>query len=164
MAHLGMPNRGLWSLGTPPDFHAPTSPGSATYCASKFAVEGITDALRRELSPFGISVSLLEPGYVRSEMGVKQYGDAGPFHGVTEAEYELYRPVFDGFFEEDRWNSLPENASPAATTTSAAILDAIVSPTPRTRYAVASAAGMPAALIVWLVWLLPDRMVDLIAG
>ena len=37
------------------------SPGSATYSASKHAVEGITDSLRRELKAFGVSVSLLEP-------------------------------------------------------------------------------------------------------
>ena len=41
------------------------SPGSASYSASKFAVEGLTDVLRREVQPFGIAVSLLEPGYVR---------------------------------------------------------------------------------------------------
>lgn len=40
-------------------------PGSATYSASKFAVEGLTDALRMEMQAFGISVSLIQPGYVR---------------------------------------------------------------------------------------------------
>jgi len=138
------------------------SAGSASYCASKFAVEGLTDALRREVASFGISVSLLEPGYVKSEMGTKQYGDEAAFRGVSAQERELYRQVFDGFFADDRWNSLPENSSPAETTTSAAILDALQSPKPRTRYAVASAAGLPASVIVWLVWLLPDRMADLI--
>src|SRR5205814_628540 len=34
------------------------------YAASKFAMEGLTDSLRRELMPWGISVSILEPGGV----------------------------------------------------------------------------------------------------
>ena len=36
------------------------APGSASYSASKFAVEGFSDALRMELIDLGISVSLLQ--------------------------------------------------------------------------------------------------------
>lgn len=39
-----------------------TSPYSSIYCASKFAVEGLTEALQYELHPFGIKVKLIEPG------------------------------------------------------------------------------------------------------
>ena len=39
--------------------------GSA-YVASKFAVEGLTESLRHELRPFGIRVSAVEPGVVRT--------------------------------------------------------------------------------------------------
>lgn len=39
--------------------------GSA-YVASKFAVEGLTESLRQELRPFGIRVSAVEPGVVRT--------------------------------------------------------------------------------------------------
>jgi NAD(P)-dependent dehydrogenase (short-subunit alcohol dehydrogenase family) len=37
-------------------------PGYAAYCASKWAVEGLSEALRFELIPFGIHVVLIEPG------------------------------------------------------------------------------------------------------
>jgi NAD(P)-dependent dehydrogenase (short-subunit alcohol dehydrogenase family) len=37
-------------------------PFQGLYCASKFAVEGMTEALRREVKPFGIDVTLVEPG------------------------------------------------------------------------------------------------------
>lgn len=42
--------------------------GSATYSASKFAVTGMSDALRQELAPAGVGVSTVFPGLTRSRM------------------------------------------------------------------------------------------------
>ena len=42
-----------------------SSPFSGVYSASKFAIEAISDALRRELGPHGVSVSVVQPGYVQ---------------------------------------------------------------------------------------------------
>lgn len=43
-----------------------TSPMVGPYCASKHAVEAITDALRIELAPWKIDVSVIEPGVIRT--------------------------------------------------------------------------------------------------
>ena len=43
------------------------SPLSGWYCASKFALEGITDCMRIELKPFNIKVSLIEPSPIKTE-------------------------------------------------------------------------------------------------
>jgi NAD(P)-dependent dehydrogenase (short-subunit alcohol dehydrogenase family) len=43
---------------------------SGGYSASKFAVTGMTDALRQELAPYGIGVSTLYPGLTRSYMSL----------------------------------------------------------------------------------------------
>lgn len=43
--------------------------GFGAYCAAKFGVEGLTETLRYELEPFGIRVTAVEPGYVRSDFG-----------------------------------------------------------------------------------------------
>jgi len=40
--------------------------GWGIYCGTKFAVEGISEALAQEVSPFGIKVTVIEPGYVRT--------------------------------------------------------------------------------------------------
>lgn len=44
------------------------SPGATAYCASKFALEGFGESLAQELRPFGVYVSLLEPGSVKTEL------------------------------------------------------------------------------------------------
>lgn len=41
-------------------------PGVGAYCATKFALEGLTEALAAEVSPFGIKVLIVEPGSFRT--------------------------------------------------------------------------------------------------
>lgn len=65
-------------------------PAAAAYCASKFAVEAIADAMRFELLPFGVDSVLVEPGIYRTpifdriappadEARVASYGPASEF-------------------------------------------------------------------------------------
>jgi NAD(P)-dependent dehydrogenase (short-subunit alcohol dehydrogenase family) len=44
-----------------------TMPGIAYYCGSKFALEGISDALSKELAPFNIFVTAVAPGAFRTD-------------------------------------------------------------------------------------------------
>jgi short-subunit dehydrogenase len=57
------------------------SPFEPAYSASKFALTGLTEALSVELSPFGIGVSLVNPGPVQT-----------PFFATRGHEYERQRP------------------------------------------------------------------------
>ncbi|MFM0360100.1 oxidoreductase [Paraburkholderia sediminicola] len=41
--------------------------GFGAYCSTKFAVEGLTEALRAELKPLGIHATVVEPGYFRTD-------------------------------------------------------------------------------------------------
>ncbi len=40
--------------------------GWGLYCSTKFAVEGLSEALAQEVAPFGVKVTLIEPGYFRT--------------------------------------------------------------------------------------------------
>ncbi|KAJ1160115.1 hypothetical protein NDU88_000617 [Pleurodeles waltl] len=40
------------------------------YCISKFGLEAFSDSLRRELAPFGVKVSIIEPGYFKTQLNV----------------------------------------------------------------------------------------------
>lgn len=44
-----------------------TMPGIAYYCGSKFALEGISEALGKEVKPFGIAVTAVAPGSFRTD-------------------------------------------------------------------------------------------------
>jgi NAD(P)-dependent dehydrogenase (short-subunit alcohol dehydrogenase family) len=62
-----------------------TFPGGGPYHASKHAVEAMSDALRYEVKPFGIRVSVIEPGIIRTKFAdtavstVTAHGGDGPY-------------------------------------------------------------------------------------
>jgi NAD(P)-dependent dehydrogenase (short-subunit alcohol dehydrogenase family) len=43
------------------------SPGWGVYCSTKFAMEGFSEALAKEVKPLGIWVTIVEPGYFRTD-------------------------------------------------------------------------------------------------
>ena len=50
-------------------------PGSAPYHAAKWAVGGFTEALAQEVAPFGVKVTALEPGGMRTNWGTRAHQD-----------------------------------------------------------------------------------------
>jgi NAD(P)-dependent dehydrogenase (short-subunit alcohol dehydrogenase family) len=61
-----------------------TAPGFGAYCATKFALEGLTETLRDEVAPFGIKTMIVEPGAFRTGLFRR---DAAYFSDEM-AEYE----------------------------------------------------------------------------
>src|SRR5271163_1014834 len=58
-----------------------TAPTQGAYSSSKHALEGLSNALRLELYPFGIPVILIQPGYIIT--------------GIQKASAELSKPYFE---------------------------------------------------------------------
>jgi NAD(P)-dependent dehydrogenase (short-subunit alcohol dehydrogenase family) len=56
--------------------------GWGVYCGTKFAVEGICEALAQEVQPFGIHVTIAEPGYVRTNF-LSSGSIAHPAHPIA---------------------------------------------------------------------------------
>ena len=64
--------------------------GAAIYCATKFAVEGFSESLALELGRFGIQVTIVEPGFFRTDFldgSSVRYGDIN-IPDYTEAAAE----------------------------------------------------------------------------
>jgi NAD(P)-dependent dehydrogenase (short-subunit alcohol dehydrogenase family) len=65
-----------------------TMPGIAYYCGSKFALEGISEVLHKELEPFNIAVTAVAPGSFRTDW-------AGRSMVRTSRSIPDYDPLFD---------------------------------------------------------------------
>jgi len=72
--------------------------GASVYCASKYAIEGLTASLALEVAPFGIHVTAVEPGFFRTEFldpSSVRYGataiDDYAAHGSVEQAYGAYK-------------------------------------------------------------------------
>jgi len=83
---------------------------SSLYCTSKFAVEGFSECLLKELEPFGIGVTIVEPGPFRTDF---LSGQSLQFGGSPIADYDLRRQQLrDGF--EQRNGQQPGNPAKLA--------------------------------------------------
>ena len=60
----------------------------STYCASKFAVRGYFDSLRAELARTGVEVSVICPGYVRTEISERAVAEEGRVYGKKSPAIE----------------------------------------------------------------------------
>ena len=131
-----------------------TIPMMGPYSASKHALEALTDALRMELKPWGIHVSIIEPGAIATPIWEKSLNAAGDVEGaVTEDGKQLYggmaRAVRDAVGQAAR-RAIPVDA------VFEAVWHALTARQPRTRYLVGTDAKIRAAMVKWL----PDRWQD----
>ncbi|MER7182378.1 oxidoreductase [Streptomyces hyaluromycini] len=128
------------------------TPMGAWYHASKYAVEGLSDALRLELKRFGIDVVLIEPGSVQTDWGAIAADRlrATSCHGP-------YAEQADAMAQSLERSSQPGTrmASPA-TVIGKTVAKAATARRPRTRYRV----GFGARPLILLSRLLPDRTFD----
>lgn len=129
--------------------------------AAKYAIEAMSDAFRLELAPWGIQVSIIEPGAVATPLWDKaldKFLDL-PNH-VPEAQLKLYYPHWEDAIKQARSDKerFLSHAMPIENIVQT-VVHALTSKHPKTRYIV----GWDAKMIVFLKWLLPDRWFDRVA-
>jgi NAD(P)-dependent dehydrogenase (short-subunit alcohol dehydrogenase family) len=124
------------------------------YAGTKFALEAVSDSLRRELAPSGVQVVVVEPGAVRTEMLGRAIAAADDLvAAMTPEQSRRYGPLVHAVNAQAVSSTKSGQPAEAAATV---IAKAVTARRPRTRYTV----GRDAALITRMVRLLPDRALD----
>lgn len=123
------------------------SPFLGSYAASKFALEGLSDSLRRELKLLGIEVVLIEPGPIRTAIWSKHLGVSEYYKGGLFDQYLLKAT--------DIIQQMEENAM-SLDVLNQPILDALLSTKPKTRYLI----HKNKFLFLLLAKILPDKWAD----
>ncbi|MGH3772435.1 MAG: SDR family NAD(P)-dependent oxidoreductase [Pseudonocardiaceae bacterium] len=129
------------------------------YAVTQFGKEGLSDALRRELRPFGIGVAVVEPGAIATPILGKLATEAQRVLAAAAPEIaELYRARFLGFLHMNEHRAHWLGTSPARC--ARAVEHALGARRPRIRYAV----GLDWQLVRPVYRAFPDRMIDAVFG
>jgi len=125
------------------------------YNASKFGLEGLSDALRRELRGQGVDVILIEPGGVKTPIWEKSEELADEMLEDIPPEAErLYGRLIENLRAGTRRIATETGSEPREV--AEAIGTALTATRPRTRYLV----GRDAKLRARMAAVLPDRLMD----
>jgi NAD(P)-dependent dehydrogenase (short-subunit alcohol dehydrogenase family) len=127
-------------------------PTYGAYSSSKHALEGLSNALRLEMYPFGVEVILIEPGYIVTNF--QQTAKELAQHYVQAAPAGPYAKIYSG-----AWEGANKGRGGSKTTPedcARVIQEAIEAPHPKARYPVTPLAG-------WVSFgrrILPDALMD----
>lgn len=107
----------------------------SSYVASKAALKGFANAARREVSPYGVGVTTVEPGSINTGISERRTQ-----YIATDSPYtEEYRTMLSAL-------NANESAGISAATVAATVLKAVEAPRPKPLYAVGSNAPLVFAL------------------
>jgi NAD(P)-dependent dehydrogenase (short-subunit alcohol dehydrogenase family) len=129
-------------------------PFIGAYVASKFALEGLADVMRREAKPQGVQIVLVEPGGIRTGMVAEQLRSiGGRIEALGSEERRLYLGLYRMFqgmlIGADTTASEPEAIA-------AVVLEALDAPQPAARYV----AGADAQQLIAMADQLDDAQLD----
>jgi NAD(P)-dependent dehydrogenase (short-subunit alcohol dehydrogenase family) len=129
-----------------------TPPTHGPYSSSKHALEGLSNALRHEMYPFGVDVVLIEPGYIVTNLQNIAAELMEPYaEKITAGPYaKIYAGAFGGS------SSARKKSKTTAEDCARVMLEAIEAPRPKARYGVTPLASS----VKWAKRLLSDSMVD----
>lgn len=138
------------------------TPMTGAYNASKFALEGMADALRMELAPWKIRVVLIEPGQTDTDI----WRDAettleSTVESMTTEHRTLYARQIAGYRKSI---PLSQKLAVPADSVAASVETALRAKRPRARYVVGRANQVQAALVGAMPTALSDRVIRIVTG
>lgn len=129
-------------------------PTYGAYAGSKFALEAVSDSLRREVADFGVKVVVVEPGAVKTKMAERGVATADRLNAtMTADQLHRYRDLTAAISAQAR--SFTTGGVPAERAAKV-IAKAATVDKPRTRYTI----GRDAAVLIRLGRVIPDRLLD----
>jgi short-subunit dehydrogenase len=129
-----------------------TGPFRGAYSASKFALEGLTDAMRIELRGSGIAVSIIEPGPIRSRFLETALAN---FKATVDMARSPHHETYVARLESmQRGGRSAFKLEPEAVARK--LIHAVESPRPKIRYFVTT----PTYVAAFVKRALPDRLAD----
>ncbi|KAM3847079.1 17-beta-hydroxysteroid dehydrogenase type 6-like isoform 1-T1 [Vipera latastei] len=126
------------------------------YCLSKYGVEAFSDVLRRELSPFGMKVSIVEPGAFKTSIMQSTLDSFQTSWNKTPSETKEYygQLYFDNFLKT--LQNFMKNSNKDLCLVTDCVEHALTCRYPRARYS----SGLDAKLFYLPVSYLPSSVAD----
>jgi len=135
-----------------------TFPLGGAYHATKYAVEAMSDALRMELRGFGVKVSVIEPGYIKSDFTATTMNLLGKYAADKSSPYApVLARVVEASDGAERFAVGPESVCRA-------IENASVSRFPRARYVAPFYNAMGPVLMALIPTFVTDWFFGLVTG
>lgn len=132
-----------------------TPPFLGVYAPSQFGKEGLSEALRRELRPLGVRVSVIQPGAVDTPIWRKLRTSAEEIMASTPSDVaDVYRRRFTAFLDVNESRAYASKTTP--TDYANAVTAALIAKRPKVRYCV-GADSWTSAVARRVV---PDRLMD----
>jgi NAD(P)-dependent dehydrogenase (short-subunit alcohol dehydrogenase family) len=129
-------------------------PTYGAYAGSKFALEAVSDALRREVAQFGVKVVVIEPGAVKTQMVERGLATADRLKAaMTPVQLGRYGELAEQVAAQaESFTETGVSAEHAAKV----IARAATASRPRTRYTI----GRDAAILLRVAHVVSDRILD----
>ncbi|MEM9168340.1 MAG: SDR family oxidoreductase [Pseudomonadota bacterium] len=128
------------------------TPFFGVYASSKHAVDGLSDALRRELAPFGVAVSIVRPGFINTPIGEGEQDGLAPY-------MEPNNPYAKALGVFQKWHAAKHPNAPSPDIVAQVVEKALTAACPKSHYIVPPRFAALIALRTFLPTSIVDRIV-----
>lgn len=127
----------------------------SAYAATKFALEGLCDVMRREAAPQGVKISLIQPGGIRTNLVYQQFIDVRrDLAALNEEQMSRYGHLYEAHLKLSEASMEANSSTPEQVAD--VVLEALEADEPKVRYVV----GQDAEDFIKMTKTLSDEEID----